>query len=82
MELCPKMGRSPEGGPGNQLRCSCLENPMKRGAWRATVHGVTEWEPTEGTTGTLGLQAVPGTPGGLHHFSDSRYVLFLCLFGG
>ena len=55
---------------------------MKRGAWRATVHGVTEWEPTEGTTGTLGLQAVPGTPGGLHHFSDSRYVLFLCLFGG
>ena len=28
-------------GNGNPLRYSCLENPMDRGAWRATVHGVT-----------------------------------------
>ena len=34
------MGRSPEGGYGNLLQYSCLENPMDRGAWRATVHGV------------------------------------------
>ena len=31
----PGPGRSPGGGPGNPLQCSCLENPMDRGAWRA-----------------------------------------------
>ena len=35
-------GRSPGGGHGNPLQYSCLENPMDRGAWRATVHGVTK----------------------------------------
>ena len=33
-------GRSPGGGPGNPLWYSCLENPMDRGAWQATVHRV------------------------------------------
>ena len=33
---------SPREGNGNPLQCSCLENPMDRGAWRATVHGVTK----------------------------------------
>ena len=32
-------GRSPRGGNSNPLQYSCLENPMGRGAWRATVHG-------------------------------------------
>ena len=36
----PGSGRSPGGGNGNLLQYSCLENPMDRGAWRATVHGV------------------------------------------
>ena len=40
--LIPGSGRSPGGGNGNQLQCSCLENPMDRGAWWATVCGVTE----------------------------------------
>ena len=35
-------GRSPGEGHGNPLQDSCLENPMNRGAWRATVHGVTK----------------------------------------
>ena len=35
-------GRSPGGGHGNRLQYSCLENPMDRGAWWATVHGVTK----------------------------------------
>ena len=35
-------GRSPGGGHGNPLQCSGLENPMDRGGWRATVHGVTQ----------------------------------------
>ena len=36
------LGRSPEGGHGNPLQCSCLENPMDRGACQATVHGVSK----------------------------------------
>ena len=31
--LIPGSGRSPGGGHGNPLQCSCLENPMDRGAW-------------------------------------------------
>ena len=37
----PGSGRSPGEGNGNSLQYSCLENPMDRGAWWATVHGVT-----------------------------------------
>ena len=36
----PGSGRSPEERHGNPLQCSCLENPMDREAWSATVHGV------------------------------------------
>ena len=36
----PGSGRSPERGHGNLLQYSCLENPMDRGTWSATVHGV------------------------------------------
>ena len=38
----PGLGRSPRGGHDNPLQHSCLENPMDRGAWWATVHGVTK----------------------------------------
>ena len=38
----PGSGRSPGVGNGNPLQYSCLGNPMDRGAWRATVHGVTK----------------------------------------
>ena len=37
----PGSGRSSGEGNGNPLHYSCLENPMDRGAWQATVHGVT-----------------------------------------
>ena len=40
--LLPGSGRSPGEGNGNQLQCSCLENPMDRGAWPATVHGIAK----------------------------------------
>ena len=40
--LSPGLGRSPGGGHGNPLQYSCLENPMDRGAWWATVHGVAK----------------------------------------
>ena len=38
----PGSGRSPGGRHGNPLQYSCLENPMDRGAWQATVHGVAK----------------------------------------
>ena len=38
----PGLGRSPREGNGNPLQHSCLGNPMDRGAWQATVHGVAE----------------------------------------
>ena len=38
----PDPGRSPREGKGNPLQYSCLGNPMDRGAWQATVHGVSK----------------------------------------
>ena len=38
----PGSGKSPGVGNGNPLQYSCLENPMDRGAWRATVHELTK----------------------------------------
>ena len=38
----PGSGRCPGEGHGNPLQYSCLENPTDKGAWQATVHGVTE----------------------------------------
>ena len=38
----PESGRSPGEGNGNPLQYSCRGNPMDRGAWQATVHGITE----------------------------------------
>ena len=38
----PGLERSPGEGHGYPLQCSCLENPMDRGAWWATVHGITK----------------------------------------
>ena len=40
--LIPGSGRSPGGGNGNPLQYSYLENPMDRGAWKATVYGVAK----------------------------------------
>ena len=47
--LIPGSGRSPGEGNGNPLQYSCLENPMDRGAWRATVHRDTESDTSEVT---------------------------------
>ena len=42
MGSIPGSGRSPGEGNGNPLQCSCLGNPVDRGAWWATVHGVAK----------------------------------------
>ena len=47
--LIPGSGRSPGGEHGHPLLYSCLENPMDRGAWWATVQRITESDTTEAT---------------------------------
>ena len=42
-DVIPGLGRSPGEGNGTPLQYSCLDNPMDRGSWRATVHGVASW---------------------------------------
>ena len=42
MGLIRGLGRSTGGGHGNPLQYFCLENPMNRGAWQATLHRVSE----------------------------------------
>ena len=42
MSLISGLGRSPGEGQGNPLQYSCLEKPMDRGAWQATVHGAAK----------------------------------------
>ena len=58
----PGSGRSPGAGHGNPLQYSCLENPMDRGAWWATVHGLTESD-------TLKATRVFVNPSSSRHFS-------------
>ena len=48
----PGLGRSPGGGNGYPLQCSCLENSVDRGAWQATVHEFAESDTTEVTLHT------------------------------
>ena len=45
----PGLGRSPRGGHGNPHQYSCLENPMDKGTWWATVNRVTQSDMTEAT---------------------------------
>ena len=47
----PGSGRPPGEGTGNPLQCSCLENPMGRGAW--CLWGPKEWDTTERLTGSF-----------------------------
>ena len=42
LDSIPGLGRSPGGGHGNPLQYSCLDNPMNREAWQATVHEVAK----------------------------------------
>ena len=60
--LIPGLERSPGEGNGNPLQYSCLENPMERGNWRATVHGVEQswtqlkWLSRRAASSTLKVQ--------------------------
>ena len=41
-DLIPGLGRVPEEENGNLLQYSCLENSMEKGAWQATIQGITK----------------------------------------
>ena len=60
MGSIPRLGRYPGEGNGNPLQYSCLENPMDREAWQATVHGVTR----------VGHDLVTKPPPRIHVFKD------------
>ena len=48
--LLPGLERSSGEGNGNPLQYSCLQDPMDRGAWRATIHGIAKSDITEQLT--------------------------------
>ena len=62
------LGRSPGEGNGNPLQYSCLENPMDRGAWRATVHGVAR----------VGYDLATEPPNHHHRLLSIRVICVLC----
>ena len=75
----PGLGRSSGEWNGNPLQSSCLGNPMDRGTWQATVHGVSKswtrlstWTPTKDFLHSLGC---PSTPRDYLQFYTCRSVL-------
>ena len=52
-DLIPGSRRSPGEGNGSPLQYSCQENPMDRGAWQATVHGVAKSRTQLSETATI-----------------------------
>ena len=72
----PGLGRSPGEGDGNPFQYSCLENPMDRGAWWATVHGVTKsWTRLNTHSQTLlTSQPLILLSGGSYHYQCRVYL--------
>ena len=64
--LIPESGRFPGGGRGNPLQYCWLENPMDRGAWRATVHRVTKSQTRLSNQTTTETSASPEKDFNLH----------------
>ena len=80
--LIPGSGRSPGEGSGNPLQYSCLGNSMERGAWQATVHGVTKeldttWQLNNNNTDILGFFLITDNPIG-----SAPPVSLCCYYNG
>ena len=72
MDLIPGLGRSPGGGHGDPLQYSCLENPMGRGDWRATAHGVTKESDTAERANNTNRDTVKKCPVSSHTSGNGR----------
>ena len=81
MGSIPGLGRSPAGGNGNPLQYSCWENSMDRGAWRATVHGVSKRLDTTEGGGTGDRDAWVLEEKGTGSFSEGANALCQVLSG-
>ena len=68
----PRLGRSPGEENGYPLQCSCLEDPMDRGARWATVHGVTE---SDATVATQQAHIILCVLHGLYLYHNNIYIL-------
>ena len=71
--LIPGSGRSSGGGHGNPLQYSCLENPMDRGAWQATVYSIAKSQTQLSASGMYNDRSI------LEEYADSyktKYVLY------
>ena len=79
LDLIPGSGRSSTKGNGNPLQYSCLGNPMDRGAWGDTIHGITRVGHNLGTEAPLHCYIRHNTTGGLHpHVSTAPKSLQSC----
>ena len=83
----PESGRSPGEGHGNPLQYFCLENPMDRGAWWATVHGVTQSWTQLKRLSTVSVLGIPDIQAYLtieircYHSVESLKTTVICLNG-
>ena len=76
MGWIPGSGRCPRGGDGSLLQCSCLGNPLDRGAWRAAVRGVAKRQTRLSDSRTTNNKFYPQAL----HFLSKTWFLLLLLF--
>ena len=79
LSLIPGSGRSPGEGNGSPLQYPCLENPMDRGAWWATVHWVAESDTTKGPH--FSVTSISLSSSSLICSSISSHLLFVASSG-
>ena len=75
----PELGRCPGGGHGNPLQYSCLENPIDRGAWQATVHERACMHTHTHTHTHILMVAIPFSRGSSHSRDQTQVS---CTAGG
>ena len=78
--LIPGSGRSPEEGNGNPLQYSCLENPMDKRVWWATIHGVTVSDMIEWLAYILSQTPLPSRLLHNNEHSSMCYTIGSCWF--
>ena len=75
--LISGLERSPGEGNGSPFQCSCLKNPVDRGAWRNTIHGVTELNNTQQPSAQTHMMACRHHSGVVQSFFTALKFLFV-----